>query len=119
MDLSGQQLRAPASRRLTVHCTCSNRDLPSRLPFGNESGDFEIEGVSVVKRIVALRKPSATLRPPAIGRGTAVALDLPFVLELPVVGGGRQGSAFRKFCAFTIFRSPLFLKGRSNGITSH
>jgi type VI secretion system protein ImpG len=67
VDLSGQTAR-PGVEALTVHCTCSNRDLPARLPFGNESGDFEIEGVSGIKRIVALRKPTPTLRPPT-GRG--------------------------------------------------
>ena len=28
---------------MTVHATCTNRDLPSRLPFGGEQGDFELE----------------------------------------------------------------------------
>ncbi len=49
---------------LTVHLTCTNRDLPSRLPFGVETGDFEIEGSIPVESIVALRKPTPTLRPP-------------------------------------------------------
>jgi len=39
-------------------------DLPARLPFGNESGDFELEGALPVKRIVALIKPTDALRPP-------------------------------------------------------
>jgi len=34
------------------------------LPFGAESGDFEMEGGAPLKRIVALRKPTATVRPP-------------------------------------------------------
>jgi type VI secretion system protein ImpG len=49
---------------MTVRTTCTNRDLPSRLPFGNARGDFEMEGNAPVARIVALRKPTATLRPP-------------------------------------------------------
>ncbi len=36
--------------------------------MGNERGDFELEGVSSIKRIVALRKPSASVRPPT-GKG--------------------------------------------------
>lgn len=50
---------------LTIRCTCTNRDLPSLLAFGNESGDFELEGGSVVNRIVALRRPTPTFRSPA------------------------------------------------------
>lgn len=67
MDLTGRPMQ-PDVDTVTVHCTCSNRDLPHRLPLGNESGDFELEGISSVKRAVALRKPSATVRPPT-GKG--------------------------------------------------
>ena len=38
--------------------------MPSRLPFGNPEGDFELEGSARINRIVALRKPTPTLRPP-------------------------------------------------------
>jgi type VI secretion system protein ImpG len=37
------------------------------LPFGNENGDFDLETTSAVRRIVALKKPTSTLRP-ATGR---------------------------------------------------
>ena len=63
VDLSGRTIR-PDAEALTVRTTCTNRDLPSRLPFGNESGDFELEGAAPIKRIVALVKPTDTLRPP-------------------------------------------------------
>ena len=67
LDLSGRPLH-PETDSATVHCTCSNRDIPHRLPMGNERGDFELEGISSIKRIVALRKPSASVRPPT-GKG--------------------------------------------------
>ncbi len=63
LDSSGQASRR-ATDTLTARCLCTNRDLPSRLPFGNESGDFDLEGGSVVRRIVALRKPTPAVRPP-------------------------------------------------------
>lgn len=68
MDLTGRPMK-PDVDTIVVHCTCSNRDLPYRLPLGNEAGDFELEGLGAVKRIVALRKPTATVRPPT-GKGT-------------------------------------------------
>jgi type VI secretion system protein ImpG len=43
---------------------CTNRDLPARLPFGDQSGDFQLEGRPEVARIVCLRKPTAPLRAP-------------------------------------------------------
>jgi type VI secretion system protein ImpG len=63
MDLSSRPIKGDVDT-LTVRTICTNRDLPSRLPFGNQAGDFELEGMAAVKRTVALLKPSDTLRPP-------------------------------------------------------
>ena len=58
----------PDATVLSVRTTCTNRDLPSRLPFGNQDSDFEMEGAVSMRRIVALRKPTSTVRP-ALGKG--------------------------------------------------
>jgi type VI secretion system protein ImpG len=63
VDLAGNPA-FPDVDTLTVRLTCTNRDLPSRVPFGNDEGDFELEGATAISRIVALRKPTPTLRPP-------------------------------------------------------
>lgn len=62
VDLSGRPA-SPQEDAITVRLTCFNRDLPSRLPFGNEAGDFELEGGGPVKRIVALVKPTPVVQP--------------------------------------------------------
>ena len=49
---------------LNVRVTCTNRDLPARLPFGGKEGDFEIEGTAVLSRVRCLTKPTETIRPP-------------------------------------------------------
>lgn len=67
VDLSMRPMH-PDAETLTVRTLCTNRDLPSRLAFGNEQGDFRMEGASAVKRIVTLRKPTGTIRPP-VGKG--------------------------------------------------
>jgi type VI secretion system protein ImpG len=59
--------KLPATETITVHTTCTNRDLPSRLPFGGDQGDFELEGQGPVSRVRCLRKPTRPLRPP-LGR---------------------------------------------------
>ncbi|HEX5432221.1 MAG TPA: type VI secretion system baseplate subunit TssF [Bryobacteraceae bacterium] len=64
VDLSSRPVR-PDADTLTVRTTCTNRDLPSRLPFGNEAGDFELEAGAAIRRIVALRKPTNATRPPS------------------------------------------------------
>jgi type VI secretion system protein ImpG len=59
----------PAVDTLVIHTTCSNRDLPGKLPFGGDRGEFELEGAAPLSRIRCLRKPTETLRAP-LRRGT-------------------------------------------------
>ncbi len=54
----------PATSVLTVHTTCTNRDLPARLPFGGAEGELEVEGAVPLSRVRCLTKPTPTLRPP-------------------------------------------------------
>ena len=68
IDLSTNAIN-PDAAVLSVRTTCTNRDLPSRLPFGNQDSDFEMEGAAAMKRIVALRKPTPPVRP-ALGKST-------------------------------------------------
>lgn len=56
--------RVPAAEILTLKTTCTNRDLPARLPFGGREGDFEVEGVALLSRVRCLTKPTETVRPP-------------------------------------------------------
>jgi type VI secretion system protein ImpG len=67
VDLSMRPL-SPEGNILSLRTTCTNRDLPARLPFGNDDGDFELEGPATLKRIVALRKPTPPVRPSS-GKG--------------------------------------------------
>ncbi|WP_213806547.1 type VI secretion system baseplate subunit TssF [Granulicella sp. dw_53] len=67
VDVNGL-LTEPAAEVLTVHCTCSNHDLPSRLSFGAIEGDFEAVNFAGVQRIRALHRPTGSLDPPA-GKG--------------------------------------------------
>ena len=68
VDLSTANVE-PGASVLSVRTTCTNRDLPSRLPFGNQDSDFEMEGEAAMKRIVALRKPTQPVRP-ELGKST-------------------------------------------------
>jgi type VI secretion system protein ImpG len=47
---------------LIVHVTCTNRDLPARLPFGDPSGDFDMEVAAPVSQITCVLKPTPTRR---------------------------------------------------------
>ncbi len=60
VDVDGV-LTEPDAEVLTVRCSCSNFDLPSRLSFGLEDGDFMAEEYPVVKQITALAAANALL----------------------------------------------------------
>lgn len=59
----------PRSEAITAFLTCSNRDLPSRLPFGGNESDLAMEGEAPIGRVRLLTRPTTTLRPPE-GRRT-------------------------------------------------
>jgi type VI secretion system protein ImpG len=64
VDLSGST-KTPDKDTVTIRLTCSNGELPSRLPFGNEEGDFQLGTGGPITRIVALTKPTEALQPPS------------------------------------------------------
>ncbi len=89
VDLSLQPIR-PDADALTVRTTCTNRDLPARLPFGADGGDFTLESGSVVKAIVCLEKPTVPTRPP-IGKAIQWRLISHLSLNyLSLVEGGAE-----------------------------
>jgi len=58
----------PEVETVSAFVTCTNRDLPARLPFGDPGGDFEMETAAPVTRISCLLKPTSTRRP-SLGGG--------------------------------------------------
>ncbi|MFN7993066.1 MAG: type VI secretion system baseplate subunit TssF [Bryobacteraceae bacterium] len=115
VDLSFQPTR-PATDALTVRTTCTNRDLPARLPFGNDSGDFELETGAPVKRIVALRKPTTPIRPP-LGKAMQWRLISHLSLNyLSLVSEGRQ--ALQEILKLYDFTGSAYAGKTVEGITS-
>ncbi|MCA9512973.1 MAG: type VI secretion system baseplate subunit TssF [Myxococcales bacterium] len=76
---------------LHVETLCTNRELPARLPFGDPKGDFQLEGRPGVRRIVALRKPTAPHAPP-IGAGARWRLVSHLALNHLSLSGAPGGS---------------------------
>jgi type VI secretion system protein ImpG len=114
VDLSGRPLSLDLDT-LTIRCTCCDADLPSRLPFGNETGDFDLEGASAVERIVALRKPTGMIRP-AVGQDALWRLISHLSLNyLSLVEGGRE--ALQEILRLYHGASP-FLEQQIEGIAA-
>ncbi|MDG3005788.1 type VI secretion system baseplate subunit TssF [Paludisphaera mucosa] len=57
----------PAVEKITAHLTCTNRNLPARLPFGGDQGFLEAETETAAGRARLLMQPTEPLRPP-VGR---------------------------------------------------
>jgi type VI secretion system protein ImpG len=89
VDLSSRVVY-PGVDAVTARLTCFNGDLPSRLPFGNHDGDFELEGGGPVRKIVALVKPTPVVQPP-LGRPQLWRLISQLSLNyLSLVDGGTE-----------------------------
>jgi type VI secretion system protein ImpG len=80
---------APGKDTITVRTTCTNRDLPSQLPFGNREGDFEMEGNAPVKRIISLTEPTRPIRPPMARMALWSLVSHLSLNYLSLVEGGR------------------------------
>ncbi len=57
------QLRHAVDGVLTARVTASNRDLPSKLPFGGDQGTMNLEASGPIGRVRLLTKPTPTRRP--------------------------------------------------------
>jgi len=90
---------------LNIDLTCSNRDLPSLLGYGQPGGDLFLEGGSNLRAIAFLRKPTPSYRF-AHGRGAHWRLISHLSLNhLSLADGGID--AFREMLAlYDLPRSP-------------
>ena len=96
VDLTGAHVDLEADI-ISVRCTCTNGDLPSQLPIGHEDGDFHLEGLAAVHKVVGLKRPTRTIRPPL---GKATLWNLISQLSLNYLSlveeGGEHGDEGRK-----------------------
>jgi len=106
----------PNADTLTIHTTCTNRNLPARLPFGNEDGDFELEGNAPIKRIVALTKPTAPMRPSTSKMSQWHLISHLSLNYLSLVDGGRN--ALQQILRLYDFTESPFATKMIEGISS-
>jgi len=82
--------RAPAVDTLSISLTCTNRDLPSQLPFGGEDSLLQLEQGGVVASARLLKKPSATWRAPMRQANQWRLVSHLSLNHLSIVDGGRE-----------------------------
>lgn len=106
----------PDKDTLTVRTTCTNRNLPSQLPFGNKDGDFELEGAAPVKRIVSLTEPTKPVRPPMARMALWRLISHLSLNYLSLVEGGR--GALQQILRLYDFTDTPFAEGMIQGIVN-
>jgi type VI secretion system protein ImpG len=115
VDLSARPMELDHDT-VTVRCTCTNRDLVSRLPFGSESEDFEMTGGAAIKKVVALHKPTRTLRPPLDGKTLWSLVSHLSLNYLSIVDDGKE--ALQKILELYDFSDSADIKKQISGIAS-
>jgi len=106
----------PDAEILTANLTCTNRDLPSRLPFGDPNGDFNLEIAAPVRAIRCLSKPTPSRRP-SLGGGLQWRLISHLSLNyMSIVQGGED--ALREILKLYDFEDSLSTKQQISGIVS-
>ena len=115
VDVDGV-LTEPNAEVLTVRCSCSDFDLPSRLPFGLEDGDFAAEDFPSIRKITALRRPSPSYDPP---RAKGQLWRLVSQLSLNYLSLTEEGClALQEILRLHNFTDSSYLENQIGGITS-
>ena len=104
----------PQVETVTAYVTCTNRDLPARLPFGDPRGDFEMETAAPVARIQCLLKPTATRRPSLGGALQWRLLSHLSINYLSLVDEG--GLALKEILKLYDFEHSAVTRQQINGI---
>jgi len=108
-------LAEPNAEVLTVRCSCSDFDLPSRLPFGLEDGDFAAEDFPAIRQITALRRPTPSYDPPP-AKGQLWRLVSQLSLNyLSIIEGGV--SSLQEILRLHNFTDSSYLENQIGGIT--
>ncbi len=106
----------PGVEILLLHTTCTNRDLPSRLPFGAPGGDFNLEIAAPITKVSGIMKPTPTRRP-ATGGGLHWRLISHLSLNyLSIVQGGEE--ALREILRLYDFDNSPATRQQISGISS-
>lgn len=82
--------RAPGVDTLSVSLTCTNRDLPSQLPFGGDDSLLQPEQGGVIASARLLKKPSPTWRAPMRQANQWRLISHLSLNHLSIVDGGRE-----------------------------
>ena len=113
VDLKSR-MQQPEADVLSVRCTCTNFDLPTRLNIGAPSGDFEAVGAGAAKTVTALVRPTPSVAPP---RADGQLWRLVSLLSLNYLSLGETGlPALQEILRLHNFAESEVLQGQIGAI---
>lgn len=112
----GSSSTPPAEETVTVHVTCSNRDLPCKIALGDPAGEFDTETAAPLQAITALIKPTSATRLPLEGALQWRLISHLSLNYLSLLEGG--GDALREIVALYDFQDSHDTRKQVRGIVS-
>lgn len=109
----------PDDRTLSITTTCTNRDLPSKLPFNTEQPKLQCaNGAPPCSRIRCLTKPSNSVRPPLRNRARWRLISHLNLNHLSLTGGGNATDALKEILRLYDFRETSVTRALIESIQS-
>lgn len=106
----------PPDETVTLRLTCSNRDLPCTLPWGDPAGDFDIEAAAPVEAINAVVRPTAVHRPALSGASQWQLISHLSLNHLSLLES--EGAALKDMLKLYDFEDSPATRQQINGIVS-
>ncbi|ACH40041.1 type VI secretion system protein TssF [Citrifermentans bemidjiense Bem] len=106
----------PPDETVTLRLTCSNRDLPGTLPWGDPAGDFDIEAAAPVEAINAVVRPTAVRRPALSGASQWRLISHLSLNHLSLLES--EGAALKDMLRLYDFEDSPATRQQINGIVS-
>jgi type VI secretion system protein ImpG len=109
----------PANWVVSVETTCTNRNLPARLPFGGGHPYLSLTNpLAAVTSVTAMTAPSAPLRLPNRQQGRWRLISHLLLNHLSIVGGADGAEALKEMLRLYDFRDSPETRALIDGIVS-
>lgn len=107
----------PDDRTLILETTCSNRDLPSKLPFSADQPRLQsVDGSPPCKRIRCIMQPSATVRPSLRNHARWRLISHLSLNHLSITGRDDATTALREILRLYDFKDSSFNRAQIDSI---
>lgn len=109
----------PYDRTLLINTTCSNRDLPNKLPYTSEHPKLQcVNGAPPTQRIRCLTQPSATIRPPLKNRARWRLISHLTLNALSISGQTDSTEGFKEILRLYDFKETSVTRGLIEAVQS-